>query len=396
MAIMAECPHCHQKQAVKNKQCKCGADLVQLKRSKKARYWISYRLPGGKQKREAVTGEDVDPYSIEDARKMHSKRVVQKVENKIFDIKPDAKMTFQELTDWYLGLEKVKALSSYWRVKLSLDKFNSEFGNVIVRQITPVDLENYQAKRKKEGKADATIDQEVGAAKTMVNKAFDNNLVSGDTLKAFKVVRRLLKVNANARDKVIGVAEFDTLLENASSHIKGILATGYYSGMRRGEILKLTRNKMNLKNRMISLEAEDTKDAKPRRIPICEDLLEVLKGIPHSIHDDHVFLYKGKPISDLRGALRKACEGAGIFYGRFVKDGFIFHDLRRSFNTNMRKAGVQESVIMAITGHSRADRAMFDRYNVVDDQDLLQAVDQLQGFIRKERGYGEEEKAETG
>lgn len=54
----------------------------------------------------------MNPYSIEDARSMHSKRVVQKVENKIFDIKPDARMTFKELAEWYLELEKVKALSS--------------------------------------------------------------------------------------------------------------------------------------------------------------------------------------------------------------------------------------------------------------------------------------------
>lgn len=36
MAIMAECPFYHRKQGAKNKQCKCGADLVQLKRSKRS------------------------------------------------------------------------------------------------------------------------------------------------------------------------------------------------------------------------------------------------------------------------------------------------------------------------------------------------------------------------
>lgn len=41
----------------------------------------------------------------------------------------------------------------------------------------------------------------------------------------------------------------------------------------------------------------------------------------------------------------------------------------------MRKAGVPESVIMAITGHST--RAMFDRYNTVDEYDLRQAIEQM-------------------
>ena len=48
MAILAECPFCRNKQAAKNKVCKCGADLDKAKRSKKIKYWISYRIPIGK------------------------------------------------------------------------------------------------------------------------------------------------------------------------------------------------------------------------------------------------------------------------------------------------------------------------------------------------------------
>jgi len=81
----------------------------------------------------------------------------------------------------------------------------------------------------------------------------------------------------------------------------------------------------------------------------------------------------------IRTGIKKACKAAGITYGRFKKGGFIFHDLRHTFNTNMRKAGVAESVIMAITGHST--REMFDRYNTVDDRDKRQAVDQLEVFF---------------
>jgi len=80
----------------------------------------------------------------------------------------------------------------------------------------------------------------------------------------------------------------------------------------------------------------------------------------------------------LRG-FKKACKNAGIIYGRFVKDGFIFHDLRHTFNTNMRKAGAPESVIMSITGHST--RAMFDRYNTIDEEDTRKAIEQLEGYF---------------
>lgn len=48
----------------------------------------------------------------------------------------------------------------------------------------------------------------------------------------------------------------------------------------------------------------------------------------------------------------------------------------------MRKAGVSESVIMEITGHS--SREMFDRYNTVDIEDRKQAVKVFEGFLQGE------------
>jgi hypothetical protein len=45
----------------------------------------------------------------------------------------------------------------------------------------------------------------------------------------------------------------------------------------------------------------------------------------------------------------------------------------------MRKAGVTESVIMEITGHST--REMFDRYNTIDEEDARNAIGQLQAFF---------------
>lgn len=374
MAILAECPYCHTKQATKNKLCKCGADLDQLKRSKKIRYWISYYLPGGKQRREVVG------YSIEEARDAEGKRKGQKRENRLFDIKQDTKMTFEELTEWYLDLEKVKSLASYEQIKIKLNKFNSEYGDLIISQIKSVDLENLQIKRKKEGLADATIDQEIGKVKAMIFKAFDNDIISGDTLKTFKRVKKILKKNSDVRNRILSLNEFHLILDNAPRHIKAILTTGYYTGMRKGEILNLTWNKVDLKNRLISLEAMDTKDKEPRNIPICDELYETLNTIPRAIHDLHVFLYKGKPVEDIRTGLKKACKAASITYGRFIKDGFIFHDLRHSFNTNMRKAGVPESVIMNITGHST--REMFDRYNTVDVEDTRKAINQMEVFLQ--------------
>lgn len=373
MAILAECPICHSKQSAKNKICKCGIDLDKAKNGGRVRYWIVYRLPNGKQRKEYVGTK------ISEARDADGKRRGEKRENRLWEIRPDSKMTFAELAKWYLNLENVKDLASYWLIELCLGKFNAEFGDMIVADIKLADLENYQVKRKKAGLAPATIDHEIGKPKTMILKAFDNDLVGGEVLKAFKRCKKTLKPGADVRDRILSRLEFDSLITKSPAHIKPILIAAFYTGMRKSEILNLTWDRVDMKSRTIRLDAEHTKDREPRTVPICGELSEALKSIPRGLHDPHVFLYRGKPITDIRRALRKGCKDAGIKYGRFEAGGFVFHDLRHTFNTNMRKAGVSESVIMAITGHST--REMFDRYNTIDSDDKQSAMGKLEGFL---------------
>jgi integrase len=381
MSVLAECPVCHKKQSLRNRLCPCGEDLVKAKRSERVRYWMSYRLPGGKQVRK-IEGSG---FSLKDTMAAEGKTKALKVENRILDIKPEAKMTFTALAKWFLELEMVKSKAYNATLTINLNSFNKVFGDTIVRNMKPSDLENYQAKRKAAGYSDSYIDQEIGAARTMVYKAFDDNMVSGDTIRVFKKVKKLLKGDSNARDRVLSVEEFDKLLAALPAHTKAIVATGYYAGMRKGEVINLTWDKVDLKGRIISLDAADTKDREARRVPICDALHNILEKIPKAIHSEeihknHVFLFKGKPIKDIRSALTRACRDAKIPYGRGVKDGFVFHDTRHCFNTNMRKSGVPESVIMKITGHST--REMFLRYDSVDATDTRKAVDQMEGFLK--------------
>lgn len=384
MGIFVECPACHTKQTTKNNKCKCGQSMAQAKKAKKARYYIRYIGPNGKRKVESVgTFKGLNGYSREDAEAALALRKVQKIQKPGFEDPEDYKTTFDEMTTWYLGLDYVREKPSFKTIYYSLTKFNKVFGHKIVASVKPADLKNYQTQRQKARLADATIDHEIGKTKTMIITAFNNRKVSSNTLRTWKSVKKLLKKGSDVRDRIISPEEFSALMEHSSGHIRSIIATAYYTGMRKGEILGLTWDRVDLANRMIYLEAKHTKDDEPRKVPICSELFEILRNMPNKIRTDdesgHVFTYKGQPMNDIRAGLRKACKDAGILYGRFKKGGFVFHDLRHTFNTNMRKAGVSDSVIMEITGHS--SRTMFDRYNTIDDDDARQAVDQLETYF---------------
>ncbi len=88
--------------------------------------------------------------------------------------------------------------------------------------------------------------------------------------------------------------------------------------------------------------------------------------------------------------MKNACKDAGVPYGRNVEKGITYHDLRHTYNTNMRKAGVPESVIMSITGHST--REMFDRYDTVDLEDAHIASMRMQEFLKERKALSSDSK----
>jgi len=67
----------------------------------------------------------------------------------------------------------------------------------------------------------------------------------------------------------------------------------------------------------------------------------------------------------IRSAWKQATKRAGVA-------GRLLHDLRRSAARDFRRAGVSEGEIMKLCGWET--RSMFDRYNVIDEQDLAAAV----------------------
>jgi integrase len=153
-----------------------------------------------------------------------------------------------------------------------------------------------------------------------------------------------------------------------------VLEFAYYSGWRRNEILHLTWAEVDLAGGVIRLPATRSKTRTGRVLPISTPLRQVLdrRSRRRVVGDPRVFRRDGVPVRRWRTALRDACRKAKVPHR-------LLHDCRRTAARNLVRAGVPERVAMMLTGHST--RAVFERYNIVNEEELLTAGERLATYV---------------
>ena len=285
-------------------------------------------------------------------------------------------MLFKAMAEAYLAAPEIKRQVVYeWKVRTVQKRLLPVFGDKLITTITPGMIEQYRAMRRTEQGYDgttvkiATINRDLALLKHLFSYALRENWLERNPVSLV----RLEKEN-NARDRVLSAEEFELLQKHSSPHLQAINLIAYQTGMRRGEILNLTWDRVDLKEGLIRLKAEDTKTDDARCVPLTADLTAQLKDLykVRYLHEPHVFLVKGKSVHSTKTAFNAACRRAKI-------EGFHFHDFRHTAVTNMRRAGIDHLTIMRITGHKTLD--VFKRYNSFLESDLKAAAHRFNTYL---------------
>jgi integrase len=283
------------------------------------------------------------------------------------------RITFAEAADSFLVYSRSRK-KSHRNDPPIVERFKAFFGNRHLESLNSDLVEAYLNQRRQEGQLNhkgkdisgTSLNKDITCLKTIVNRALMNGLIDRNPIRGVKKFKEI------PRDRTLTAEEFQKLLDACSPRMRSIVLVGYSTGMRRGEILRLKWEQVDLKNRFIVLEALETKTMERREIPLSETLVGILKNVPRTLGSPYIFTYMGNPIRSLAWTFKRACKRAGI-------PNFRFHDLRHCAVTNFRKAGVSDSVTMSITGHKT--HAVFKRYDRVDREDRQGAIQKVENLI---------------
>lgn len=179
--------------------------------------------------------------------------------------------------------------------------------------------------------------------------------------------------------------EFVKLREELPEHLRPVLALGYYCGMRLGEIQRLKWSGVDLKRGEITLQADETKNGRPRAIPLMLEVPEMLSIIRQKNPSAEYVFGNDRPLGNFRKTWNSACVRAGLGgfeklgRGRKKYVGFIFHSLRRTALTNMADAGVSAHAAMSISGH--LSQKVFNDYLQMVERQAKEAKRKMEIYL---------------
>jgi integrase len=230
-------------------------------------------------------------------------------------------------------------------------------------------MDDYRAKRKAEGRTDATVNRELSILRTAFHNARKRTPPKVVTVPYFPMIQEM-----TVRKGFLSDQQYAALRDVLPDDLRPLFITAYVTGIRKGELLATTWPQVDFESRLITLQYGETKNQEARSVPIVSgDMFNALsdakrlrdKEWPNS---PWVFSRRGELIKDFKWAWKEACKAAGV-------PTLTFHDLRRTAVRNMRRAGIPQVIRMKISGH-KTD-SMERRYNIVDIEDLASARELL-------------------
>lgn len=323
------------------------------------------------------------PISATFERRTDAKRFIQDTESSIragryFKTSEARHRTLGELIDRYLRdvlPRKPKAIKDQTK---QLGWWKSQLGHLFLGDVTPsivadardrlaAEPDRYGRKR-----SPATVVRYLAALShvfTVAQTEFE--WTQENPVKLTKKPRE-----ARGRVRFLTDEERERLLQvcrGKSAHLYAVVVLALSTGMRRGEVLGISWDDVDLVRGQLVLH--ETKNGERRAVPLAGHALAVMKDLARCRRLGTRLVFPGtdpqRPI-DIRTAWEGALEEAGI-------SDFRFHDLRHSAASYLAMNGASLAEIAAVLGHKTL--AMVKRYAHLSEAHTSKVVERMNSAI---------------
>ncbi len=354
-------------------------------------YWIKY-FRNGKPYRESSRSN-----KITKAENLLKKRQGEISEGKLPGIYFD-KVTFEDLAKDFLTDYRINKKDTLTKAERSVEYLKGFFGGTKAVDVTTARVKTYIEKRMEAGMSNASINRELAALKGMFHLAAQCTPPKVNLIPYIPMLKE-----SNIRKGFFERHEHLAIYEALSQYLKAVSSLAYHSGWREEEILSRTIDNVDMNEGAIRLGPGETKNEEGRTYYMND---EVKADIEAALKDrdkacPYLFQRDGEQIKSFYKAWKSACIEAGLWEPLKDDNGNvitvkcrkgeeeiikvptkIFHDYQRSAVRDMVRSGITERVAMKISGHKT--RSVFDRYDIVSDQDLREAALKKQAYHEKQ------------
>ncbi len=321
-------------------------------------YWIAYKTVN------RLIRESTGTVDRKLAEAVLSKRRAEVFEGhwtgRLRDVKTSLRQAIQEFLNVYSRPRKV----SWEDDQLILDRFATFVGpHACLQDIDRQRVEQFQLSLLSRGISKARLNRYTAALKCFFNRFIDWKKIQVNPCRGIKLYPE------PPRTHWLEVGQIAQLLEHSSPRLRPFVQVALLTGLRQGDILRLTWDQIDFEQGIIRILQGKTQTH--LLLPMSEALAEVLRGISRDMDCAHVFHHRGKPLRSfgwLRTDFVKAVHAAGLA-------GTHFHDLRHTAATQLRRLGRDLQVVQQLLGHKTIRTTL--RYSHVHPVELREAVNKL-------------------
>ncbi len=209
--------------------------------------------------------------------------------------------------------------------------------NILLSQISKNDVMGFIASCRTRGRAPATINRYLAMLSALCTRA--RNYWDCRT-PTFKILSFRLKEPRENIKFFRNMDQVQAIIDNAAPHIRPVILTALYTGLRYGRLMSLKWEQIDWDNHQIIYI---DKDGKPDSVPMVSALRSVLESLPQV--NEFVFTYRGHRLRDCRTGYILACKRAGVPY-------LSFHALRHTTATWLLRSTGNMRLVQRVMGHA--------------------------------------------